>query len=80
MIYLCTRMCAGNNRSKSRSPIRIPIQEENIYDEPHTSTECSSPAPNLKDLTYYNYSVIMDQRSRHDSGTNAIMLSPGGST
>ena len=68
-----------NNVSKSCSPIKLPIQEEAgeiIYDEPHTSAKCTSPAPQLKDLTYYNYAAIIDQRARHDSGTSAMLLSP----
>ena len=55
----------GNNRSTNCSQVsyRIPIQEEareNIYDEPHTSTRCTSPERQLRDLQYYNYSTIMD--------------------
>ena len=54
--------------------ITRPIQEEsrdNIHHELHTSTECSSPSPELNLLEYH---VIADTRARHGSGGSAVLL------
>ena len=57
----------------SFSPTTSPIQEENIYDQPHTSTECSSPPPTGPE--YYNYSAILrNQQSQQSSQATASAM------
>ena len=73
----------GNGRS---SPTAVPIEEEgseNIYDQPHTSTECSSPPPTKQE--YYNQSVILrhyeSQQTSEASATvhaGTIIYTPDG--
>ena len=50
-------------------------EEENIYDQPNTGVECSSPPPTGPE--YYNQSAISrHNRSQYGTQANAIILMP----
>ena len=74
----CTHIhiCTENYSNGRSSPTGFPIEEEaqeNIYDQPHTSTECSSPP---RGLEYYNYRAIWNQQSQYGAEASAMVLVP----
>ena len=65
-----------NYSNRSISPTGFSIKEEaqkNIYNQPHTSAECSLPP---RGLEYYNYSAIWNQQSQYGAEASAMVLVP----